>query len=172
VAKVTARVPDEVIGDPATENIEGIVKATLVTVPPLATLKSIWPATEFVITKLALAEAKNPYINVAKAAVVETPVPPFNIGNIPLTPLVRLISGISAATRPRKVGTAAEPDVGPANTRFIDSTFKVNVKVPAVVTGEPETVNIDGADKATLVTGPVPLSNESVNVCPQNEPES
>jgi hypothetical protein len=36
----------------------------------------------------------------------------------------------------------------------------VAVKVPDPVTGEPATVNMEGIDKATLVTVPVPVLHE------------
>ena len=60
----------------------------------------------------------------------------------------------------------------PANTLFADCVFKVPVKVPELVIGEPETVNIEGNDRATLVTVPgfmflvnaiVPLESGSHN---------
>jgi hypothetical protein len=62
----------------------------------------------------------------------------------------------SAETIPRKVGVAAPPEVGPANTVLAVWVARVMVKVPAVVTGEPETVKIAGAARATDVTVPDP----------------
>ena len=41
--------------------------------------------------------------------------------------------GMSAATRSRNVGAAADPLPGPAKTRFADSLTSATVIVPAVV---------------------------------------
>ena len=40
----------------------------------------------------------------------------------------------------RKIGTADGPDVGPAQNALANCEFFVKVKVPSVVTGDPETV--------------------------------
>lgn len=64
--------------------------------------------------------------------------------------------GKSAITNALKVGTAAPPVVGPAYTKLADCELDVNVNVPVVVTGEPETLKMDGADNPTLVTVPPP----------------
>src|SRR5579864_5454891 len=80
------------------------------------------------------------------------PVPPFAVGRMPLTPAVREIRGISAATRALKVGAAAAPLVGPARAVFAVWLARTAVRVPVVVTGEPETVRKDGRERATEVT--------------------
>ena len=93
-------------------------------------------------------------------AAVDEPVPPFSTATIPVTfpavPVVLLVrlEGISAATRARKVGAAAEPLAGPANTAFAPCVFNVAVNVPDDVTGLFVTVKILGIDKPTLVTAP------------------
>src|ERR1043166_6364545 len=55
----------------------------------------------------------------------------------------------------RKVGAAALPDVGPAKTTAAFCVASVSVRLPVVVTGEFETVKIDGAVMPTLVTVPL-----------------
>jgi hypothetical protein len=45
-----------------------------------------------------------------------------------------------------------------ARTRLELAPFHANLSVPELVTGEPETVNIEGADKATDVIVPDPLA--------------
>src|SRR5512135_968068 len=65
-------------------------------------------------------------------------------------------AGRSAATRARNVGCAGAPVVGPAHTVLADSVALVTARVPAVVTGEPLTLNSAGIDRPTLVTEPVP----------------
>jgi hypothetical protein len=63
--------------------------------------------------------------------------------------------GISAETRALKVGAAAEPEAGPAQTELALWLFKEPVSVPLEVTGEPETVKtLTGSARATLVTEP------------------
>ena len=64
--------------------------------------------------------------------------------------------GKSATTSDRNVGTAAGPVLGPAYTVLADWVLDVNVSVPLVVTGEPLTLKMDGADSPTLVTEPPP----------------
>ena len=44
-----------------------------------------------------------------------------------------------------------------------DWVVSVPVSVPLVVTGEPETEIIDGSDKATEVTEPVPYGNAGMS---------
>ena len=61
---------------------------------------------------------------------------------------------MSAATRSRNVGAAADPLPGPAKTRFADSLTSATVIVPAVVTGDPETVKISGTASPIEVTDP------------------
>jgi hypothetical protein len=54
------------------------------------------------------------------------------------------------------VGTAAPPEVGPANIRFAVCVMNDPVSVPEEVTGDPVTLNTDtGKAKATLVTVPM-----------------
>lgn len=65
--------------------------------------------------------------------------------------------GISDATKDLKVGAAAAPVVGPANTVFAVWVANVPVNVPEVVTGELLTVINDGRLKPTDVTVPVLL---------------
>ena len=62
--------------------------------------------------------------------------------------------GRSAPTMERNVGATAPPLVGPAQTKLAACVASDPVSVPAVVTGEPLTVNIPGSDRATLVTEP------------------
>ena len=121
-----------------------VVKPTLVTVPvvlevpaPMAVLKS--EADKAVTVLFALNRGKviapgsvsvnklfpmvvAPKLVLAPAAVVE-PVPPFATSMVPVTfdavPVVFWFNvGISAATKLRKDGAAAEPDAGPAKIKF------------------------------------------------------
>ena len=62
--------------------------------------------------------------------------------------------GISAATMARNAGAAATPVVGPAKTVFAVCVARVSARVPLLVTGDPPTEKIAGADSATLVTVP------------------
>jgi len=67
----------------------------------------------------------------------------------------------------RNVGTAGEPDTGPANTVPADCTLKLPVRVPAVVTGLPVTVNTEvGRLSPTLVTDPPASVLDIVMVLP------
>lgn len=61
-------------------------------------------------------------------------------------------TGKSAVTSALKVGVTAAPVVGPANIVLADWVAKLKAKVPEVVIGDPATVKIDGAVRATLVT--------------------
>lgn len=54
----------------------------------------------------------------------------------------------------RKVGAAAAPVVGPANSVLAVCVASVPVSVPDVVTGDPLTVINEGSDNPTLVTEP------------------
>jgi hypothetical protein len=63
------------------------------------------------------------------------------------------VLGRSAGTIALKVGVAATPVVGPAQTKLAVCVAKEPVSVPEDVTGDPETVRIDeGSARATLVT--------------------
>ena len=75
-----------------------------------------------------------------------------------LAALVTVLGPISAAAMDLIVGTPAEP-LGAAKNVFAVCDANVAVSVPVVVTGDPDTVNIDGRDSPTLVTG---LAYESV----------
>jgi hypothetical protein len=90
----------------------------------------------------------------------EIPVPARSAGDaVPLPPLATergSENGKSATTRLRNVGEAAEPLPGPAKIKFADCVANTAVKVPDVVTGDPDTVNIAGSDKPTDVTDPPP----------------
>jgi len=60
--------------------------------------------------------------------------------------------GMSAVVKALKVGVAAAPLLGPAKTEFTACVVNVPVNVPLLVTGEPDTVIIEGNAKATEVT--------------------
>ena len=64
---------------------------------------------------------------------------------------------MSAVANALKVGAAAAPLLGPAKSVFTDCVVSVPVKVPLVVTGEPDTDIIDGSAKPTEVTVPPEL---------------
>jgi hypothetical protein len=77
----------------------------------------------------------------------------------PIGPGVVSAVAMSATTMPRKLGCAAEPVVGPANTIFAACVARVSVSVPVVVTGDPVIVKIgvvEPSANATLVTLPDP----------------
>jgi hypothetical protein len=61
---------------------------------------------------------------------------------------------MSAVVRERNVGAAAAPLLGPAKMAFTACVVNVPVSVPLPVTGEPETVMIDGNANPTDVTVP------------------
>ena len=67
-------------------------------------------------------------------------------------------AGISAVVKARKVGVAAAPDEGPAKIEFTACVVSVPVRVPLLVTGEPETVMMDGNARPTEVTVPCGLA--------------
>ena len=91
--------------------------------------------------------------------VVEAFVPPFAIGKTPLTPVVRLMEGMSVATNDLKDGAKALPDVGPANTVLAVCVAKDTARVPLVVIGDPDTLRKPGTVIATDVTvPPVPVA--------------
>lgn len=65
------------------------------------------------------------------------------------------VLGRSAVTSDRKVGVAAAPEDGPANTVLALCVWRVPVSVPLVVTGVPETAKtLLGKFRPTLVTVP------------------
>jgi hypothetical protein len=63
-------------------------------------------------------------------------------------------AGMSEATKARKLGAAAEPEAGPANTKLVFCALSEIVIVPDPVIGEPETLIQEGTAIATLVTVP------------------
>jgi len=69
---------------------------------------------------------------------------------------------ISEATNFLKTGTPGDP-LGLAYTIFANCDALVIVNVPAVVTGDPVTVNSAGADNATLVTATPPVISAATN---------
>ena len=73
---------------------------------------------------------------------------------------------MSATTNALKVGVPALP-FGAAKKVFAVSELRVAVNVPAPVTGDPETLNIEGKDRPMLVT--VPPEPVALNVPPENE---
>lgn len=77
---------------------------------------------------------------------------------MPVIPVARLISGISAATAVRQVGTEAAPVVGPANRQFAAWGVTVNVSkgdvVGAVTTALKNGDVVPAIEK--LVTDPPP----------------
>jgi len=77
----------------------------------------------------------------------------------PVVPALNVVTPtppvISVATNFLKVGTPADP-LGLAYTIFAACDALAIVNVPAVVIGDPVTVNSAGADNATLVTVPPP----------------
>ena len=75
----------------------------------------------------------------------------------PIVPELGL--GRSPPAKTRKVG-AALPEAGPERTRWAFWFANVAVNVPETVTGEPETVNMPGIARPTLVTVPVPVLHE------------
>ena len=83
-------------------------------------------------------------------------------GRIPLPPemlvTVPVPAGRSAVVSARNVGVVAEPVAGPENTVLAVWVASVPVKVPVVVTGEPDTVRmLLGSVRPTEVTVPLLL---------------
>ena len=83
------------------------------------------------------------------------------VGTAPLavpfpTTVFAEIDGKSPITIARNAHGAAPPEVGPAANVFAVSFASTNVNVPALVTGDPDTVNSDGAESPTDVTVPLP----------------
>ena len=79
-----------------------------------------------------------------------------NNGNRLVAVVVSLVmpkAGMSAVVKARKVGAAAAPLDGPAKTVFTAWVVNAPVSVPLLVTGEPETVMMDGSASATPGAG-------------------
>ena len=147
----TANVPLDVTGLPDTDRKVGTVIATLETLPvpaPIEVLVS--SAFNKVIVLLELT-----FINLSETLFVNVK------SDIPLVVPPNVILAFAASVAP----------VPPFNNGKALPLY-VNAKVPDVVTGEPLTVNIDGAVKPTLVTVPVPppppLYCGIFNVAPTN----
>jgi hypothetical protein len=124
-ARVIVRVPEDVTGLLVTVKMLGADKPTLVTDP-------------------AATQTASPY---ASMPVAYSPL--HSVGAV-----LNSGDGISVAVKTRKVGTAAEPDTGPAKNVLAVSVFSVRAKVPDPVTGLSDTVKMSGADRPTLVTTP------------------
>ena len=54
--------------------------------------------------------------------------------------LLVIVAGRSAETKPRKVGAAAIPELGPARMLFAPCIESFGTRIPLVVIGEPATV--------------------------------
>ncbi len=74
----------------------------------------------------------------------------------PVVPSEPKPAGMSAATSERKVGVAALPVGGPANTLFAVCVASASAKVPEVMIGLPDTDMMLGTVMSTLVTVPPP----------------
>lgn len=86
-----------------------------------------------------------------------TPLMVLAVVSVAADPVVFWFSvGTSATTMARKVGTAAAPEDGPAKNRLALWVARAPVSVPEAVTGEPDTVKMDGNARPTLVTVPEP----------------
>ena len=155
LASVAVRVPLLVTGDPDTVRIDGRERPTdeTVPVPPEAAIVSepdpgvivtFDPAVSVLYSRL-VPPVFTPRIWDAVPIVVRF-VPPELVGTV----------GRSAATRDRKAGVPAPPLVGPAKIVFCPVLASVAVRVPLLVTGDPDTVRIDGRERPTDVTVPVP----------------
>lgn len=77
--------------------------------------------------------------------------------------------GISALTSERNVGDPDDP-LGEAKIRFADCELSVAPSVPEVVTGDPDTVKIDGIVRPTFDTVPLP-PDDVVSTIISPEPE-
>lgn len=144
VVKFAVNVPDDVTGEPDTLNIAGKDSPTDVTVPDGMVSVAYSKAVPALFT-----------LNTCKAVPsAVSPVPPLAIAKNPVVIFAASKFGISLATKALNVGAAATPDDGPANTLFATCVANVAVRVPELVTGEPETVKMEGSDKATDVTVP------------------
>lgn len=147
-AKVAARVPEVVTGDPATANTDGMVRPTEVTAPPPPPLITAHPVAAPVarIPRGALPREQMDGVD-AKAVAVAA---------LPVVDDVR-DAGRSAATMSRSPKGPAEP-LGAARKVFaVCPLANVSAKVPAVLIGEPPTVKMGGALRATEVTVPAPV---------------
>jgi hypothetical protein len=88
----------------------------------------------------------------------------LDVGTFAARSVVRFVTwlsamlGMSEETNARKVGADGLPDVGPAHTRFADCVASPRARVPDPVIGDPVTVNMPGAVRATLVTVPPELA--------------
>ena len=79
---------------------------------------------------------------------------------------------MSAATSALKAGVVAAPEEGPAKTTPDVWVAKVITKVPELVTGDPATEKIEGAERPTEVTVPeLPLVCAQVPSPRQKVPE-
>jgi hypothetical protein len=131
----TAKVPLDVTGLPDTDKKVGTLIATLVTLPvPAPIVVLVSAALNKVIVLLEFT-----FINLSDTLFVKVN------NDIPLVVPPKLILAFAASVAP--VPPFAKGKALP---------LYVNAKVPLVVTGEPLTVNIDGAVKPTLVTVPLP----------------
>ncbi len=87
---------------------------------------------------------------------VAAPEPPFATGSVPVTPVVRGISGMSPATRERSP-TAPVIPFGEASTLFAACPVaQSSAMSPVVVIGEFVMLKTDGAVRPTLSTVPPP----------------
>ena len=131
----TANVPLDVTGLPDTDKKVGTLIATLVTLPvPAPIVVLVSAALNKVIVLLEFT-----FINLSETLFVKVN------NEIPLVVPPKLILAFAASVAP----------VPPfANGKALP--LYVSANVPLVVTGEPLTVNIDGAVKPTLVTVPLP----------------
>lgn len=156
LASTAVSVPVEVTGLFDTEKMLGNARPTLETLPDAAMM--MLPAPLVIVTFVPavsvfrLKPEPSPMSSCPfAAAAVSSPVPPQVVGKIPLTPDVKLMSGMSAAIKERKTGVPLTP-FGAANTVFADSLASVAVNVPVVVTGLPDTMKMLGSANPTLVT--------------------
>ena len=78
---------------------------------------------------------------------------------VPVPPLLTTKGSpvMSVNVNDLKVGAAATPVLGPANTVFAFWVAKLTVKVPDEVTGLLETEKMLGIERSTLVTVPFPV---------------
>ncbi len=91
------------------------------------------------------------YVQVPLAAYVITPLELTVRKVLVYEPGVTAVAGKSLLLKALNVGVPDEPS-GEEKTRFCDWETNEAVSVPEPVTGEPETLNIPGSDKPTLVT--------------------
>ena len=155
LASVAVRVPLLVTGDPDTVRIDGRDRPTDVTVPvPPEAAIVIEPVPGVIVT-----------FDPAVSVLYSSPVPPVFTPRIwdAVPIVVRFVPpevvgtvGRSVATRDRKAGVPAPPLEGPAKMVFCPVLASVAVRVPLLVTGDPDTVRIDGRDRPTDDTVPVP----------------